>query len=93
MRTWMAESRRTRDLAVLLPVVAAILFLPPVILLFAAPVTVAGIPLIVVHVFSAWAVLVLGAFLVARRLAREGEAEPPEEAGRQADLPLPTDRN
>ena len=54
-----------------MPVVAVFLFLPPLILVFSAPVTVSGIPLIVVYLYGTWAVLVLAAFLVARGLARD----------------------
>jgi hypothetical protein len=93
MRAWVGESRRIRDLAVLLPVVAAILFLPPAILLFAAPVSVAGIPLIVVHIFGAWAVLVLGAFFVARSLAKEEAAGQQDEAEGRADAAPPSGRD
>lgn len=65
------RARRIRDLACIMPVVAVFLFLPPLILVFSAPVTVSGIPLIVVYLYGTWAVLVLAAFLVARGLARD----------------------
>lgn len=82
MRRWAADAQRVRDAATLLPVTAAILLLPPFILVFAAPLLIAGIPLIVVYVFGVWAAIVFCAWLLAHSLARadvtadtEGEAE------------------
>jgi hypothetical protein len=66
MSRWRAEAQGTRDAATLLPVAAAVLLLPPFILVFAAPVLVAGIPLIVVYVFGAWAAIILAAWLLSR---------------------------
>ena len=83
MRRWAADAEGLRDAATLLPVIAAILFLPPFILVFAAPVLVAGIPLIVIYVFGAWAAIVLAAWLVARRMA------PPQGADGQPDAGEP----
>jgi hypothetical protein len=68
MSRWEGDAQSARDAATLLPVVAAVLLLPPFILVFAAPAHIAGIPLIVVYVFGVWAAVILCAFLVARRL-------------------------
>ena len=67
MRRSEADAQRARDAATLLPVAAAVLLLPPFILVFAAPVLIAGIPLIVVYVFGVWAAVVLVRMVVARR--------------------------
>ncbi len=82
MRRGAADPQGTRDAASLLPVAATILLLPPFIVVFAAPVLIAGIPLIVVYVFGVWAAIVLCAWLLARNLAAadveldaEGKAE------------------
>lgn len=83
MSDWETGEQGVRDAATLLPVAAAILLLPPFILVAAAPVMLAGIPLIVVYVFGVWAAIILCAFLVSRRISartREG-GEPPETAG------------
>ncbi|WP_421997330.1 hypothetical protein [Reyranella sp.] len=84
MKRWKGDAQRTRDAATLLPVAAAALLLPPFILVFAAPLTVAGIPLIVVYVFAVWAAIILGAWLLSRGLARMPEVDddpaPPAEA-------------
>lgn len=64
-----------RDAATLLPIVAAILLGPPLIRIFAAPAAAAGIPLIILYIFGVWAAIVLGAYLLARRVdASEGAA-------------------
>ena len=68
MKTFGGNSQAARDAAVLLPVAGAILLLPPFILVFAAPVLIVGIPLIVVYVFGVWASIVLGAFRVAQEV-------------------------
>lgn len=69
--SWEARTRRVRDIACVVPFVATLLFLPPVILVFSAPVTLAGIPLIVVYLYIAWAALIFATFLVARHLDRD----------------------
>jgi hypothetical protein len=69
--SWESPNQPAKDAAVLLPFVVLLLFLPPVILAFAAPVMVAGVPLIVVYVYGVWAMSVLVAFLVAQRLDRK----------------------
>lgn len=71
------------DAAIALPFVAAALLAPPIILTFAAPVVLAGIPLILLYVFGVWAVIILAAFLLARRL-RTAEGIAPDEKPPQA---------
>lgn len=74
MKGWGSDAQAARDAATILPVAAAVLLLPPFMLVFTAPVLVAGIPIIVVYVFAAWASIVLGAWLVARHLARKPDS-------------------
>lgn len=69
-----SNGRRARDAAGILPFVGIVLLFPPFVYIFAAPVLVAGVPLIVVYVFGVWAALILVAFLVSRMLA-PGPAE------------------
>ena len=80
------EEQGARDAATVLPFVTAVLLLPPVVLIFAAPVLPGGIPLIVVYIFGVWAAIILATFLTARRLAgaRDPEtgAAPPDVGGR-----------
>lgn len=66
------------DAATVLPFVAAILLCPPIILIFAAPVMLAGIPLILIYVFGVWAAIVLSAALLARRLSTTEDIFPDE---------------
>jgi hypothetical protein len=69
--------------AAILPFAVAIMLLPPVILVFATPVRVLGLPLILLYVFGLWALAILSAFLLARRLA---DFEPRPGSGGPADL-------
>ncbi len=74
--------RSARDMAALLPFVGIFLLVPPVILIFAKPVLIAGVPLIVVYLFGVWAAAILCAMVVAHHLAGEdrgGGAEPADE--------------
>lgn len=68
MEHWESRTRNVRDAAAILPVAAIFLLLPPVILIFSAPVLIAGIPLIVLYVYGVWAGLILVALLVALRV-------------------------
>lgn len=75
-------SEGARDAAIVLPIAAALLLLPPVILIFAAPRLIGGVPLIVVYLFGVWAAIVLAAFLVSRRMkASEGMEDEPTDSG------------
>lgn len=65
---WEARTRRARDVANILPLAAALLLLPPIILLFAVPATIGHVPLIAIYVYLVWAIVILFAFVVARRL-------------------------
>ena len=81
MRPEPLRHRKTRDRAVILPVVGAALFLPPVAGVFRMEAAVAGVPLPVLYVFAVWAALIACAALLAPRL-REAEAaaeDPPAE--------------
>ena len=70
MEDWEEEPARTRDAATALPFLAAVLLLPPVILVFARPAAPWGVPLIVLYVFVVWSAVILASFLLARRLKR-----------------------
>ena len=66
-----------QDAAVVVPLAALLLFMPPFISLFAAPVSLFGVPLVVLYLFGVWAVLVLLTWWIARRLAASGDSGPP----------------
>jgi hypothetical protein len=65
-----AGDRRLRDVAALLPVGFLLLILPPYIRVFDQPAALAGVPLLHLYVFGAWAAAIVAAGLVAHRLAR-----------------------
>ena len=62
------DRRTAEDAAIVLPAVTAALLMPPLVLVFAAPVTVGGMPLIVVYVFGVWMAAILAAVALTRRL-------------------------
>jgi hypothetical protein len=64
-----APSSRARNLAVLVPLIGLFTLMPPFISLFTAPLTVFGLPLVVVYLFGVWAALIVFTALLARRLA------------------------
>jgi hypothetical protein len=77
MRLWRNDPEALRDAAALLPLAAAVLLLPPIVLIFAAPATIGGVPLIVAYVFLAWAAVVLSAWFIARGHERNaGDGRP-----------------
>ena len=68
---------RVQDAAVVVPLAGLLLLMPPFMSLFAAPVSVLGIPLVVLYMFGVWAALVLLTWWLARRLAASVDSEPP----------------
>lgn len=80
------DRRSAKDAAAVLPFVAVFLLIPPIILIFAKPVLVAGVPLIVVYLFGVWAAAIFAAMVLARRLAGEEletGKERPEQGGQR----------
>lgn len=61
-------NRRLESAARLLPVAGAILFLPPIALLFDEPVRLLGVPLTIFYLFGAWLALILVTALMGRFL-------------------------
>jgi hypothetical protein len=73
---------RTREAAVLIPLLGVFLILPPILGLFDGPHSVAGIPLLHLYLCAVWFGLVVASFWLSRRLAREAaEPEPPRDPG------------
>lgn len=68
------DRQGARDAAVILPVLATILLVPPIILIFARPVLVAGLPLVLIYLFGIWAAAIFAAFWLSKRLPGD-EAE------------------
>jgi hypothetical protein len=68
------DARKARDAALLLPFAGLILISPPLLAIFTPDVSVFGGPLVAFYLFTVWAVLIVCAFRLARRL--KGEREP-----------------
>jgi uncharacterized membrane-anchored protein len=85
--TW----KKARDATLVLTVVGALGLLPPVLPFFDRPVTVFGMPLIVVYVFGAWlALIVLARWLshrLPRHVARETTLGPADEDAVSGERP------
>lgn len=79
--------RRAVEAAFLLPVLGAILFLPPVTLIVSGAAGALGLPLFVPYLFGVWILLIVAAWRLSRRLQRH-EASLAE---RRA-VPAPPDR-
>ena len=79
MGTRRSDGQGFRDLAVMLPIAAALLLMPPLIRIFATPGTLGGIPWIVVYIFAVWAAVIVIAFAVARH-ARQAPGGNPEDS-------------
>lgn len=72
-----APAPRLQAAALLVPLAALLLLMPPFISLFVAPVSVLGIPILVVYMLGVWALLIFLTWRLSRRLAaREGPAPP-----------------
>jgi len=64
-------TRRARDGAAILPVIALVLFMPPFIQALDFGATVFGLPLLLLALTAYWVIGILLTALVSRRLARE----------------------
>ncbi|HKJ62854.1 MAG TPA: hypothetical protein VKA94_12820 [Hyphomicrobiales bacterium] len=74
-----------RDAASVLPFITTVLLLPPIILIFAAPGIVGGAPLILIYIFTVWAVAIVISAFIAWRLGEEKPVNPvqsPDENGK-----------
>ena len=75
------RSQRVREAAVALPLVGLFLLMPPLIGLFAAPLDIGGVPLIVLYVFAVWLGLVVAAMRLGRVLELPAPDEPADPGG------------
>ncbi|MFT6658949.1 MAG: hypothetical protein ACJAZW_002119 [Maritalea sp.] len=66
----MAGRKRHEGFAFFLPVLGAILVLPPIVILFDVKVSVFGFPLIVAYMFFVWLFLIVASFVLTRGLPR-----------------------
>ncbi len=73
--------QKARDAIMALTVFGAVGFLPPVLPFFDRPVTLFGMPLIVVYVFGAWLALIGAACWLSYKLPRHVNREPLAQPG------------
>ena len=64
------DHRKLEHAAFMLPVFGAVLLLPPLLDAFAVRDRLLGIPIEVLHLFTVWVLLILGAALVSWRMPR-----------------------
>jgi hypothetical protein len=78
-------SEKTLRLALCLPLLGLFLLMPPALLVFSIPASIAGIPLIVVYIFGVWCFLIAGAYLLTRRLDPDPSVDVPAPGPDRAD--------
>lgn len=71
------KEQKSRDRALILPLVGVILLMPPVAAIFRLEGTIGGLPATLAYVFGVWALLIAGAAGLARRL-RDGIGREPD---------------
>lgn len=64
--------RKVEHAALFLVLLGALLFVPPLVTLMNIRARILGVPIEVVYLFVVWALLILGAIWLARRLPRQG---------------------
>jgi hypothetical protein len=69
------ERRKLASAALVLKLLGALLFMPPIATVFQIRRLILGVPSEVIYLFAVWVLLVLGAWWLSRRLPREGEDE------------------
>lgn len=68
--------RKLEHAALFLVLFGALLFVPPLALVFNVPARVLGVPYEVLYLFTAWLALIIGAAWLSRRLPRDEDGEP-----------------
>lgn len=71
----MLHDHRLRDAALLLPVLAVLLFLPAVLGLMSGGRLPFGLPSLLAFIFAAWLALIAASAWLARRLARSAQED------------------
>lgn len=77
----MADRRKLESGMLVLAVFGALLIIPPLVYLFNRPVSIFGIPQIVLYLFAWWALMIAATALFTRYLPRHEEDGPPSEGG------------
>lgn len=74
----MTRHQRTKEAALLLPIVGFLLLMPPLLSIFGGPVLVFGLPILPTYIFFVWLLLIVAGALLSRRLEKSA---PPEHDG------------
>ncbi len=77
--------RSARDRSMVLMIVGAVLFLPPVAGVFLIDGTIAGLPIPLFYLFAVWIVLIAAAAALSRSLREGEESSPTAEAVESKD--------
>lgn len=80
------RQRKIRDRSLVLLVAGIALLMPPVANIANLPIRIGGVPMVLVYVFSVWALLIGGAVALAGSLHRVDESE---RTGRSGEDPAP----
>ena len=64
--------RKTRDWALILPLLGLMFLAPPLASMIPADGKIAGLPATVVYIFAVWAGLIIGAFVLAQWIGKQG---------------------
>lgn len=72
----MLHDHRLRDAALLLPILAVLLFLPAVLELMSGGLLPFGLPSLPAFIFAAWLALIIAGAWLARRLSRSAQEDP-----------------
>lgn len=82
----MVPRQKARDAILALTIFGALLLMPPILPFFDRPLSLGGVPLIVIYVFGVWLALIVLAWVLARRVPMEkapgAVPAPPEDAAR-----------
>lgn len=72
----MPEIRKREHTALMVPIVGALLIVPPLLTLFAAPYRIFGAPLETIYLFVIWIAMIVGGVLASRPMPRAGPVDP-----------------
>ncbi|MBY8975447.1 hypothetical protein KHP62_06500 [Rhodobacteraceae bacterium NNCM2] len=67
------RARKVKDSALIMPLIGLLFLTPPIANLFAVDERLFGVPVLVIYIFAVWAMLILGALILSRRLRQSEE--------------------
>ena len=87
----MRSMQKLKERALAVPIVALVLWTPPLVHVFSAEGRIAGIPVLYVYFFGGWALLIVLGGMAARRLCQAGRDTAQAEAEDERRPPVPSD--